>query len=454
MFDEKIDEYKNEILNTLSDLIRYPSVSEESDNPEVPFGKNCNEVLEAFLNKAESLGFRTKNVDNYCGYIEFGEGSELVGIVGHLDVVPALEEDGWTTPPFEPSIRDGKLYGRGSIDDKGPVVASLYAMKTIMDTTKVNKRVRLFVGLNEEKNWKCINHYKEIEEWPSIGFSPDANFPAIYAEKGIMSVSLKKSFYLNDVEIINIDCKNNAINVVPKYASITLRFTREPRVLPDTDKVKVNSLSSQTVMIESFGTASHASHPELGDNAIKNLVEYLLVNFSHPSTYLFDLINKGFFDLYSPAFLSESKIEDESGMLSSNVASMSYENGNLIFKTNLRVPVTYSLDDIFNLYFKLKDIYPDIELDKFGIQEPLYVEKDSHLVKTLVDIFNKKTGSNAEPIAIGGGTYARAFKNFVSYGANFPGDTDMCHQVDEFVYIDKLITSAKIYAEAIYELAK
>ena len=454
MFDEKIDEYKDEILNTLSDLIKYPSVSEESDNPEAPFGENCNNVLNAFLNKAASLGFRTKNVDNYCGYVEFGDGPELIGIVGHLDVVPASAEDGWTTPPFEPSIRDGKLYGRGSIDDKGPVVASLYAMKTIMDTTNVNKRVRLFVGLNEEKGWKCINHYKEVEEWPSIGFSPDANFPAIYAEKGIMSLSLKRPFKLNDVEIVSTDCKQNAINVVPKYASITLRFTGEPRQLEDTDKVKVISLSSQTIKLESHGTASHASHPELGDNAIKNLVEYLLINFSHPDTYLFDLINKGFFDIYSPVILSDSKIEDESGMLSSNVADMSYENGFLTFKTNLRVPVTYSLDDIYGRYFKFKDLYPDLEIEKFGIQEPLYVEKDSYLVKTLVDIFNKKTGSNEEPIAIGGGTYARAFKNFVSYGANFPGDQDMCHQVDEFVYIDKLITSAKIYAEAIYELSK
>ena len=150
MFDEKIDEIKDEMIDTLKDLISYPSVSEETDNPNMPFGINCKNVLERFLEIATNMGFRTKNVDNYCGYVEFGEGEELVGILGHLDVVPALEEDGWTTPPFTADIRDGKLYGRGSIDDKGPVIASLYAMKTIMDNCKISKRVRLFVGLNEE----------------------------------------------------------------------------------------------------------------------------------------------------------------------------------------------------------------------------------------------------------------------------------------------------------------
>ena len=140
------------------------------------------------------MGFKTKNIDGYCGYIEFGEGKELVGIIGHLDVVPANIEDGWTTPPFVPSIRNNKLFGRGSIDDKGPIVSALYAMKAIKDSISVSKRVRLILGLNEEKSWKCINYYKKHEEHPTIGFSPDANFPGIYAEKGIMSINLSNNF--------------------------------------------------------------------------------------------------------------------------------------------------------------------------------------------------------------------------------------------------------------------
>ena len=216
-FDEYLDKNLNNMIEKLSDLISFKSVSnEESTDPTHPFGEECTKSLEYTLSLANSLGFKTKNIDNKCGYIEFGEDEELVGIIGHLDVVPADISDGWTQDPYKATIKDGKLFGRGSIDDKGPMIAALYAMKAILDSNiKLNKRVRLILGLNEEKSWKCIDRYKETEEFPNIGFSPDANFPAIYAEKGIISISLKHKFNIKGFDIIDIDCGNNAINVVP-----------------------------------------------------------------------------------------------------------------------------------------------------------------------------------------------------------------------------------------------
>ncbi len=455
MFDKLIENESNNIINTLSELIKIPSISMETNNPNAPFGENCSKALEYMLNLGKSLGFKTKNIDNYCGYIEFGEGEDLVGIIGHLDVVPALEEDGWSSSPFCPIIRDGKLFGRGSIDDKGPVIASLYAMKIIKDSVSVSKRVRLILGLNEEKNWKCINYYKKVEEIPSIGFSPDANFPAIYAEKGIMSIELINNLEIKNYEILDINCNNNAINVVPKYCSITLKSNSSNNFsLQETSNIKITKIDSFTIKIESFGIASHAAHPELGQNAIKTLIEFLINNFEFSSNYLRELYNIGLFDTESPRFLSDNKIQDESGILTSNVAILEYKNNKLIIKINLRVPVNTNLDDLKTQYDLLKNKFETLEVNKISSQAPLYIEKDSYLVKTLVDIFNKKTNSNEKPIAIGGGTYARAFKNCISYGATMPGDLDMCHQVDEFIEIDKLILSSKIYAEAIYKLAK
>ena len=457
MFDKIIEENKNEIINKTSELIKIPSVSMETNDPKLPFGENCTKALNYILELGNSLGFKTKNIDNYCGYIEFGEGEELVGIIGHLDIVPALEEDGWTTPPFSPEIRDGKLFGRGSIDDKGPVIASLYAMKAVKDSCNISKRVRLIIGLNEEKNWKCINYYKEHEQWPTIGFSPDANFPGIFAEKGILSVELKNYFKIKDFEILDISTNNNAINVVPKYTSITLKSLNtsllESIINKKQENISILKLDNNIIKIESFGIAAHAAHPELGKNAIKQLVEFLLKNFEFETDYLKRVYDAGLFDIESPKFMSENKLEDESGVLTSNVAILEYENENnkLVIKINLRVPVTISLDDVQNKYNSLFD---NIEVSRLSVQAPLYVEKDSYLVKTLVDIFNKKSNSNASPIAIGGGTYARAFDNFISYGVTMPGKKDMCHQVDEFVEIDDLILASKIYAEAIYELAK
>ncbi len=456
MFDELIENSKEEMLHNISELIKIPSVSTETINPKIPFGENCSKALNYILKLGESLGFRTKNIDEYCGYIEFGEGDELVGIIGHLDVVPALEEDGWTTPPFAPCIRDGKLFGRGSIDDKGPVISSLYAMKAIKDSTKVSKRVRLIVGLNEEKSWKCINYYKQHEDCPTIGFSPDADFPAIYAEKGIMSVELKNTFSIKDCSILEIDCKANAINVVPKYVSITLKSNSDifNKLNKTNSKIKITEIDNSVIKIEAFGISAHAAHPDLGDNSIKTLVEYLLDNFEFNSDYLKYLYEIGLFDIHSPKFLSETKIEDESGILTSNVAILDYKDNELIIKINLRVPINTKLNDIFKKYCLLAKNFESLKVSNLGTQEPLYVDKNTYLVKTLVDIFNKKTGQNLEAIAIGGGTYARAFKNCISYGLTMPGDKDMCHQVDEFVDINKLILSSKIYAEAIYELAK
>ncbi len=456
MFDELIENSKEEMLHNISELIKIPSVSTETINPKIPFGENCSKALNYILKLGESLGFRTKNIDEYCGYIEFGEGDELVGIIGHLDVVPALEEDGWTTPPFAPCIRDGKLFGRGSIDDKGPVISSLYAMKAIKDSTKVSKRVRLIVGLNEEKSWKCINYYKQHEECPTIGFSPDADFPAIYAEKGIMSVELKNTFSIKDCSILEIDCKANAINVVPKYVSITLKSNSDifNKLNKTNSKIKITEIDNSVIKIEAFGISAHAAHPDLGDNSIKTLVEYLLDNFEFNSDYLKYLYEIGLFDIHSPKFLSETKIEDESGILTSNVAILDYKDNELIIKINLRVPINTKLNDIFKKYCLLAKNFESLKVSNLGTQEPLYVDKNTYLVKTLVDIFNKKTGQNLEAIAIGGGTYARAFKNCISYGLTMPGDKDMCHQVDEFVDINKLVLSSKIYAEAIYELAK
>ncbi len=448
---EYIDSKRDEIIEELKKLVSFKSVSEETGNLEAPFGEECKKALEYTLNLGEKLGFRTKNLDGYCGYIEFGEGEELVGIIGHLDVVPANLEDGWKSNPFEAEIRDGKLYGRGTIDDKGPVIASLYAMKAVQEKMKVNKRVRLILGLNEEKNWKCINYYKQNEEQPTIGFSPDADFPCIYAEKGIITVKFEHDFGIENCEILELSTGNNAINVVPKYAMIRLKLNNPDDInkFTNRDGVHVEKISKDTIRLVSYGKASHAAFPTMGDNAIIKLLRYL-----KPNWYIDRLDEEGVFDIESPRAFGGKEASDESGVLTSNIGIVKYENGKLKMYTNLRVPVNTNFDEIRKYCEILKEKIPGLEYGMENSNSKLYVDKESYLVKTLTNIFNKETGLNEEPVAIGGGTYARAFKNCVSFGMNFPGDTDMCHQVDEFVDIEKLILSSKIYVTAIYELAK
>ncbi len=464
MFEKYIDSLKDEIIAETCNLINIPSVSEETNNPDMPFGKYAKAALEYALNLGNKLGFRTKNIDGYCGYIEFGEGDELLGIIGHLDVVPS--GDGWNTPPFEATIKDNKIYGRGAIDDKGPVVASLYAMKAIKDNMNINCRVRLILGINEEKAWKCIKHYKEVEESPSIGFSPDADFPCIYAEKGICTVYIKDDYtkYENlPIRISNIDCNNNAINVVPKKCDVTLDIDVSKISLSDVtnfiDEELKNlkfditySINGTSIILHSAGIQAHSAHPDLGKNAISPMI-ILLNRFFNRFKYKIELFE--FFKNYIKTEFDGKSLnidfEDESGKLTLNVGDFKFYENYLQLGINLRIPINTSIDTITNLIdLKCKNYSLDTYVD--GVQESLYVPKDNYLVKTLCNIFNKMTNSNSEPIAIGGGTYARAFKNCVSFGANFPGDTDMCHQANEFIDIDKLMLSCKIYAETIYEL--
>lgn len=468
MLEKIIDSYKNEIIKKTQDLIRIPSVHSESQNPSMPFGENINKALEYILNLGNQLGFRTKNVDGYCGYIEFGEGDELVGIIGHLDVVP--EGEGWTYPPFSATIFDNKIYGRGAIDDKGPVIASLYAMKAVMDNCKVNKRVRLILGLNEERDWKCINYYKEYEEIPSIGFSPDADFPCIYAEKSILTsyISMDYSSYKNSSIIItNIDCNNNAINVVPKFCSVTLKINTNNILMDDfisnskyiIDKynfeIDIYKINDEEIKFTSHGVQAHSAHPNLGVNAISRLIVFLDNLFK---TYNINLDLFDFFSKYINTEYNGEKLkinfEDESGKLTLNVGDFLLENSTLKIGMNLRVPIHTPIDDVKNNFLKYISTYTNINFDTKKYMPALYISKDSYLVKTLCSIYNEITNSNCEPIAIGGATYARAFDNCISFGANLPNQKDMCHQTDEFVSIDNLIIASKIYAEAIFKLAK
>ena len=466
MFKKYINNLKNDIISETCNLINIPSVSEETNNLDMPFGKHAKEALEYTLNLGNKLGFRTKNIDGYCGYIEFGEGDKLIGIIGHLDVVPS--GDGWNTPPFEATIKNNKIFGRGAIDDKGPVIASLFAMKAIKDNLKINCRVRLILGINEEKAWKCIKHYKEVEELPTIGFSPDADFPCIYAEKGICTVYIKDNYnkYENlPIKIFNIDCNNNAINVVPKKCNITLDIETSKISLSDITEFidkelqELNfditySVKNNSITLNSTGIQAHAAHPDLGKNAISPMIILLNRLYTH-FNYKIDLFD--FFEKnINTEFYGESldiDFKDESGKLTLNVGNFNFYKNYLQIGINLRIPINTSIDTVTNLIDNHCQIY---SLDTYiaGKQNPLYVPKNNYLVKTLCGIFNKMTNSNYEPIAIGGGTYARAFENCVSFGANFPGDTDMCHQANEFIDIDKLMLTCNIYAQAIYELAK
>ena len=468
MFDKYIENLKDEIIGETQNLIQIPSVISKSTNPSHPFGENVNNALEYTLNLGKKLGFRTKNIDGYCGYIEFGKGTDIVGIIGHLDVVP--EGENWSYPPFSGKIVNQRIYGRGAIDDKGPVISSLYAMKTIMENCEVHKRVRLILGLNEENDWKCIDYYKKYEELPTISFSPDADFPCIYAEKSILTSYLQMDYsdYSNkDIILTNVDCNNNALNVVPKICSVILKVNSNNIEINNLIKIiksiidnngfeiDIYKIDNQNLKLTSHGIQAHSAHPDLGVNSISHLLVVLdkIFKMYNINVELLDFFNKYINTQYYGENLNIN-FEDESGKLTLNVGNLSLENSILKIGMNIRIPINTPILDVKNNFLKALSNYININFYTSKYLPAIYIPKGNYLVKTLCRIYNEETNSNLEPIAIGGATFARAFKNCISFGANLPGNKDMCHQTDEFISIDNLILSCKIYTKAIYELSK
>ncbi|NLY42960.1 MAG: dipeptidase PepV [Clostridiaceae bacterium] len=460
-FDTYIDQRAEDIIKTTQEIIRIPSVKGPAQ-PGKPFGEDTYRALEYMLALGNSMGFRTKNLDGYIGYIEFGEGTEMVGILAHLDVVPP--GGNWTYPPFAAEIHDGKIYGRGAIDDKGPAVAALYAMKALKDSgVPLNKRIRLILGLDEESGWECIQRYKETEEAPSLGFTPDADYPVIHAEKGIVHYKIFKQVEGNlPVRLIQLKGGDRP-NIVPDYCEAVIEATPDIRdqvhdylkKATDAPDLQVELCREEnTLTLKAHGKSAHGSTPEKGINAISKIISLLHscmknFNISHP-----------FIDFYMDCIGTETDgksigclLEDSvSGKLTLNVGIASMDTSHAEIVIDIRYPVTFKEEDIY------ERIYPVVQrhgacIEKINEQSPLYVPKDHPLVQKLMKVYEDVTGEHREPLSIGGGTYARAFDNTVAFGATFPGEPELAHQTDEYILIDSLIRNAKIFARAIHALA-
>ena len=235
------------------------------------------------LHKGETEGFTSKNLEGYAGHLEMGQGEELVGILCHVDVVP--EGDGWTTPAYSADIRDGKIFARGAIDDKGPTMAAYYAMKIVKELgLPLSKRVRMILGTDEESNWKCVDHYFKNEEMPTIGFAPDADFPIINAEKGISDIQVvqngseeKKGTY----ELVSFE-SGRRLNMVPDFAEavvtgedVSALTVAYEEYLQTAKKIGEAIVEGNTVTLQIKGVSAHGSTPEKGENAGLLLANFL-----------------------------------------------------------------------------------------------------------------------------------------------------------------------------------
>jgi len=458
--DQPIDLMKQDIIEAIQACIQIKSVKDvEHAAPGAPFGPGIKEALEWTLALGEKLGFTVKNVDGYAGHIEMGSG-DLLGILGHIDVVP--EGEGWSAPPYSATIQDGKIYGRGALDDKGPSLTALFAMKAIKDANiPLNMRVRLILGTDEESGWEDMDYYLKREEVPQIGFAPDAEFPVIHAEKGILHLELSKSHITAFPHLINIQGGQRA-NVVPDTCEATLKGIPSDIItkhlqdfsFPEGVSGKLTSRETDSEAKLTFkGVGAHGSLPQNGKNAVLYALHFLRtlpLNKEEQHTLDFILAHPGT-GFYGEGF-GIALSDEPSGKLSLNLGILELTSDKVRFVIDIRYPVTYKRDDIFLPIERIAHS-EQLSINVLTHQEAHHVPKDSLLVQSLLKAYADVTGLEPFAFAIGGGTYAKALPQGVAFGPVFPGEPEVIHCADEYISIDNLLLTTKVYAQAILNIA-
>lgn len=414
-----------EMTEALLPLLAIPSVAEHGREG-FPYGPGPAQALNCVLALCEGLGFRVRNADGRYGYAEIGQGRELIGVLGHLDVVEA--GTGWHYPPFGGTVDRGRLYGRGTVDDKGPTVAALFAAWDLAREYAARgetlpKRIRFLFGQTEEKGrWTDMEAYLAAEEPFSCGFTPDGDFPAIYCEKTILVVKLTSPLLGSGL----LEAQGGtAYNVVP-------------------DRCAVGTAGGR---FEAVGRPAHGSVPWEGENAIDRCMAQLAEQGNSFAAAYRDLFGG---DVYGEK-LGIACASPHSGPLSLNVGTLRTEGEQILLTLDIRCPETVPGEGVIRTLtaavnrrgFTVLPVHP---------QKGVYLDKDGPVMQALLRAYRDVTGDLREPLAIGGGTYARAMENIIAFGPHFPGTLCCEHQSDESISLEELGQLRRIYKGALRNL--
>ena len=447
--DTILERDREKLIASLQESIRIPS-TEGAPEPGMPFGRNVSEALRHALDTASSLGLRTTDMEGYVGCVEHGEGEEMLGVICHMDVVP--EGTGWKHPPYGAVIEDGIMYGRGTLDDKGPAFAAIYALAAIKEAgIPLKRRIRVILGTNEETGWGCMDYYREHGEAPTLGFTPDGEYPVVNSEKGILHTTFEKRFPSSlrmkagtrpnvvpgRLEAFIPCCPCKLREAVEKAGLEKFRFEIE----------EAEGGCNMTVI----GLDAHASMPEAGLNSIQAAFTVLdLLALPGEDGERIAIMHRAL----GMGMHGESMgldITDDSGRLTLNPGVIDWnEEGIVDFKIDVRHPITLSAEAV-----KAAECAAlDMPITHEHAQHGLFVPADSELVSKLLDVYAARTGERPAPLAIGGGTYARAFSNVVAFGCEIPGHPAPVHMPNEFISIEDLMFNVHMIADAMLALAE
>lgn len=463
---EKIESFREDMVRDLADLVRCRSVLSEAEE-NAPFGRGVAEAYSRMLKMGEREGFDVFDCGGYGGHIDFGgpEKNGVMGILCHLDVV--AEGNGWHHDPFGACVEDGVMYGRGTLDDKGPAIAAFYAMKALKECGIIpEKRVRLVLGLDEETGSIGMEHYKQKVSMPDFAIVPDSDFPLVNGEMGILIFDLVRRTGKADKGGISLKrlTGGNAPNMVPDSACAVIMSengydgvkTAAARFSEETGYSVTTKGRGKRLEILCGGKSAHGAMPQKGINAVSVLMRFL-GELDFDSSGINDFIR--FYNRHIGFGLSGEQIgcgklkDDISGSLIWNTGMLFMDSESVCVTVNVRCPVSFCDEDVYAAIRPVVEPY-EIGIVKKMYKAPLYYSTDSDIVRTLLDVYRDGTGDReSQPLVIGGGTYAREMENAVAFGALYPGDPDIMHEPEECIRIDRLVQTAGIYADAICRLA-
>lgn len=444
-FKELMKNYETEAIKTLQSFVQIDSVYRgDTVAKNMPFGEGVYKALTFIGKVAEKDGFSVDYCDGYATEISCGSGDKLIAIYAHADVVPVSGV--WKHPAFSATIENDVMYGRGTGDDKGPGIAAYYALKALRDAHLIDGyKVTMVFGGNEENGSACLKYYfDELKKpYPTYGFTPDADFPLIYGEKGITNYLHQTQVDLFPVISINA---GTASNVVIDTAEAII--AQDDKIEDELKKRKLNyslQMEKDTMRLTIYGKSAHGSTPELGINAGLELIAFL-------GEYYDLAALKNLASLYADPFGKAMNLYFESENLHEttyNVGIIEYVDTVLRVTVNFRYPETVNGEEIVERINE-KTLVPT---EIISTSPYLYFDPESPFIKALYQVYVEETGDTVnKPMTIGGGTYAKESKNTIAFGAAFPGKDNLFHSPNEHFELNDLRQSMAIYAHAIFKL--
>ena len=442
MSNEELKEYilsnRESIIEDLSGFIEIPSVSSDKEN--------VDKALDYALNLGKKMGFNTYAACNHqVGVIEVGEGEETVGILSHVDVVPPGDIEDWNTDPFTMVIKDGKLFGRGTMDDKGAIIICLYAMKAVVDSGKpLKKKIQMILGTQEEVDWVDMKQYVSEYPLPDYGFTPDGEFPLCNIEKGGMDIPMyfprEEESHQDGKYITGIDA-GTATNGVPGKAKAVISKYENGK-----------EIEREEIVV--MGKGVHSCQPEKGINAIFSLAEKVeSMNLCENQLLrLLMMTRENMEDIFGKKLGIYSKSETYNGEFVHRNAFaptlFKMDEERILIHVNVRFAYGTETDDVLDAFGRIASQYGG-KLGKVDVLPAVYISKDRPFMKAFAQAYEEGCGRENEFVLAYGGSYAKAIPNIVSWGPIFPGDEDTCHENNEYITIDSLLDNGKIFAIAL-----